>query len=82
MRKFLKWGISSLLGCTIYFGVGFAIPQWIYGANYLHAKGMLTPVNALALALGALLIGAIIGALGWFTVLKPLNERWQGGPKQ
>jgi hypothetical protein len=82
MREFLRWGISSLLGCTIYFGVGFAIPQWILGAIYLHDKGMLTPMNALVLALGALLGGAIIGVLGWFTVFKSLNERWHGGPRQ
>ena len=54
----------------------------IFFASDLHSKGMLTLVNALALAVGGFLIGAIGGALGWFTVFKALNERWQGGPKQ
>jgi len=82
MRKIFSWGISSLISCTIFFGIGFGIPEWIYFATDLHAKGLLTTINALALAVGGFLIGAIVGALGWFTVFKPLNERWERGPKE
>jgi hypothetical protein len=73
--KVLRWGLSSLKGSVIFFAVIFAVPEWLYFAHDLHTRGMLTPVNALVLALLCLLGGGICGALGWWTVFKPLHDR-------
>ena len=73
IRQILRSAISSPGACALYFGVGFAIPEWLYLANDLQEKGLLTAVNAFLLAITCLLVGAIVGLLGWFSVSNPLR---------
>jgi hypothetical protein len=79
MRKLMLNGIrrsvSSLRGCLIYFGVVFAVPEWLYFGYDLHKRGMLSVSNGFLLAILAFAGGAIVGALCWWTIFKPLKHR-------
>lgn len=75
ISQLLRRATSSLLGCAMCFGLVFAIPEWLYLANYLHARESLTVANGLALAAGGLLLGAIGGVLAWFTIFKSFARR-------
>jgi hypothetical protein len=71
----LRWGHSSRNACIIFYSVAFAIPQCLYFGSDLYARGLLTIWNALTLAALAMICGAVVGTLGWWTVFKPLKDR-------
>lgn len=72
MGRFLRGVASSFVKCVIFFSLVFAIPEWLYFANDLYSRGMLTVNRSLAMAVGFLFLGAVLGAVAWWTIFKPL----------
>jgi len=72
--RFFKWGTSSLTGSVVVFMLVFAIPEWLYFANDMRQRGVISIQNAAILALFFLGLGALGGAIGWFAITKPLRD--------
>jgi hypothetical protein len=52
----------------------FAIPEWLYFANDMRQRGVISIQNAATLALLFLGLGALGGAIGWLVITKPLRD--------
>lgn len=74
--KILRWSISGLRPSMMAFAVAFAVPECLYLGYDLYEKGSLTGENLVVLILAALFLGGIAGALGWWTIFKPLQDKW------
>ena len=73
MRR-LKWTVSSMRGCVVFFMLSFAVPMWAFAMNDLYDSGTLTMGRAVSTAALLMVLGAAIGVAMWFTAIKGLVE--------
>lgn len=74
-QSFFKWASSSLAGNVTLCEVLFAIPLTALFIVLNYSQGTLTVQWALHIAIDTAAIGAVLGAVTWFTVTLPLLKR-------
>jgi hypothetical protein len=78
VRRFFRWGFSSLSHQLILFFIVFSVPMFILFVLLNYSEGTLTWDWAVSIALYSLLGGIASGTVMWFTVTLPLIRRRRG----
>jgi hypothetical protein len=81
---FLKWATTSAGGAATLFLLIFGIPMTLLGLQLNLVEGTLTADWALHVVLYCMPLGAVVGLVMWYTLIRRLrvratsNNRWRG----
>lgn len=75
--KITRWVRSSLIGHVVFYGLLWAIVMSSVFNWLNYSEGAVTLSWALFSVLVCAVVGAIIGALGWWGITQPMQRRRQ-----
>ena len=74
-RAFVRWGVSSVLGHIVLFGVPTSVAFFALGLYLNYTEQTLTPEWIPHMALYAVLVGLAISLVLWYSWTRPLLKR-------
>lgn len=75
-RNWSRWIIASRARCSVFFVFAFGVPMWAVFMFDAASKGNLVFPIAFGTAILCALGGAVLGALLWRSIFKPLVDQY------